>query len=138
MSAIAVLSEVTLHVLNCAMCGENPIDAPVGTTAGTKFTCRWCVARTTRDRNVEEGRAFGAEERARIEQAKKRREALLARRAANTSGASCEVVESARERSDMRESQVQDPNHRGLSDETGNGQQIRVGHHHLPQMWPHL
>jgi hypothetical protein len=65
--------------LSCCICGGNPIPAPAGVTKRTRFWCRRCCARLTRDKNIAESREFAEELRNQKEAARRR---LLARRGA--------------------------------------------------------
>lgn len=65
--------------LRCCVCGENPIEAPTGTTKRTRFWCRTRCARLARNKNIAECREFAEELRQQKEAAKRR---LRARRVA--------------------------------------------------------
>ena len=38
-------------MLDCRICGKNPISRPDGCTEHTRFTCKFCTARIWRHRN---------------------------------------------------------------------------------------
>jgi hypothetical protein len=69
-------SEAAPRILLCSTCGGNPIERPPGAKLNTRFTCKQCVARLCRRKNVAECWALVAELASNAEWAKQR----LARR----------------------------------------------------------
>lgn len=57
-SAFPILPDSDVPMLACSVCGGNPISAPEGSTERTRFVCRTCCARISRQRNETECREF--------------------------------------------------------------------------------